>query len=186
VFYRTDILKKIREAEVIEEPFPHMEIPDFLNVETDINAEYLPIEQVRGTKGYPERFVAKAPQIGLKNVWVRAALTNKFGVDGNIDETLLIRDKAGYKIGPHTDSPKRSLSMIVYLDDGEGTSLYVPNDPNFKCPQGIHYPFDNFTRVKTVSGKNTAFIFAKSDISFHGVEPTATDRHVLLYDVRHS
>jgi FkbM family methyltransferase len=186
VFYRTDILRKIREAEVIEEPFPHLAIPDFLDTEIDAEAEYTSLEEARGTKGYPERFVAKAPQIGLKNVWVRAALTDKFGVDGNIDETLLIRDKAGYKIGPHTDSPKRSLSMIVYLDDGEGTSLYTPNDPKFKCMKGTHYPFDNFTRAKTVSGKNTAFVFAKSDISFHGVEPTTKDRQVLLYDVRHS
>jgi len=112
----------------------------------------------------------------------------RFGVDA-----LVVRDLTNYSIGPHTDAPHRLLSLLFYCPDNGsrshlGTSLYVPNNPDFRCEGGPHYPFAGFTRVKTMEYRpNTLFAFFKTDRSFHGVAPIAdasVQRDVLLYDIR--
>ena len=68
-----------------------------------------------------------------------------------------------------------------------GTSIYRPRSP-FTCDGGPHYPFDPFERIKTTRfAPNTLFMFVKSDISFHGVEPISdpgVERDLLLYSIR--
>ena len=104
-------------------------------------------------------------------------------------DRLLVKDLKGYKIGPHTDSPQRIVSMLFYLpkDDSlkhTGTSIYVPRIP-YKCEGGPHYEFKDFYRVKTVDFKpNSALVFVKGDKSFHGVEMLDEDmeRDVILVD----
>lgn len=106
-------------------------------------------------------------------------------------ETRLIRDHEGYKIGPHTDSPHKIVSLLFYLpatDDYAdfGTSVYVPNDPSFKCAGGPHYPFEPFDKVTTAPYRaNSCFGFWKTDRSFHGVEPLTVEfnRDILLYNI---
>lgn len=103
----------------------------------------------------------------------------------------LIRDGQGYFIGPHTDAKWKLVSLLFYLPfDGwharHGTALYVPRDPDFRCPGGPHHKFDAFQRVATAPFvPNTCVGFVKSDISFHGVEPINDDfqRDVLLYNL---
>ena len=69
-------------------------------------------------------------------------------------ETQLIRHQAGYFLGPHTDLSTKLVVLLFYLapDDNHqhlGTSLYRPKEPGFSCPNSIHYPFEDFVKVKT-------------------------------------
>jgi FkbM family methyltransferase len=180
--------KAIANAQVVHDPFPHLYIKDALPEDAfqlliDPSREYTPIEQSRNVKGYPQRFTAQCPLTlpGLKQI-----LCDKFGVSGDFtDETLLIRDLPGYKIGPHTDSPVKVISALFYLNGQEGTSLYTPKNKEFRCKGGPHYSFDEFEKVGTMQfTPNSMFAFLKTDNSFHGVEPTSHQRDVMLFDVR--
>jgi hypothetical protein len=92
-------------------------------------------------------------------------------------ESQLIRHRAGYFLGPHSDLHTKLAVLLVYLAPDEsgahlGTSLYRPREPGFGCPNSTHYPFEDFDRVKTAPYKpNSLLAFLRSDISFHGVEP---------------
>lgn len=108
-------------------------------------------------------------------------------------DSLIVRDLTNYNIGPHTDSPKRLLSMLFYCPPDAahkhlGTSIYVPREAGFRCKGGLKYPHELFQVVKTMEYKpNTLFAFIKNDRSFHGVEPIEDPnvlRDILLYDVR--
>lgn len=107
-------------------------------------------------------------------------------------EALLVQDITNYKLGPHTDADRKVVTMLFYLPADEsqkhmGTSIYLPNDPDFRCPGGPHYPRDGFARLHTNPFlPNSMFAFFKTDNSFHGVEPVGdpgTKRWLLLYDI---
>lgn len=190
------VLQKIEDAEIIKNPFPHLLIRDILpkqDYEELINTlpksiDYLPLE-TRGTKGYPERSYHTAPPMlsWMTRGKLRDALDRKFGLTpSSSDEILLLRDRQGYKIPPHTDTPAKAVTMLVYLDvDHHGTTLYKPKKKGFTDPEGMHHPFEQFTAVKTASASlNSALIFARTDTSFHGVPPYPGpgERNILLYD----
>jgi len=182
----------------------------------------IPIEKARGLKGYDERFVLDIGNIdnaGLpedKLAFWRAVhewlvIKGNFGTlifqkfkpfieqrfAGRTDiefysEALLVQDITNYKLGPHTDAPRKVVTMLFYLPADEsqkhmGTSLYLPNDPNFTCPGGPHYPREHFSRLHTNPFlPNSMFAFFKTNNSFHGVEPVGdpgTKRWLLLYDI---
>lgn len=92
-------------------------------------------------------------------------------------EPQLIRHRAGYFLGPHSDLYTKIAVLLFYLapDDSAahlGTSLYRPKDAAFTCPNSTHHPFEDFIRVKTAPYKpNSLLAFLRSDVSFHGVEP---------------
>ena len=92
-------------------------------------------------------------------------------------EPQLIRHRAGYFLGPHSDLYTKIAVLLLYLAPDEsgahlGTSLYRPKDPGFTCHNSTHYRFEDFIRVKTAPYKpNSLLAFLRSDISFHGVEP---------------
>jgi len=92
-------------------------------------------------------------------------------------ESQLIRHRAGYFLGPHSDLFTKLVVLLIYLAPDEsaahlGTSLYHPKDPNFTCPNSTHYPFSDFVKVKTAPYKpNSLLAFFRSDVSFHGLEP---------------
>jgi hypothetical protein len=92
-------------------------------------------------------------------------------------ESQLIRHRAGYFLGPHSDLYTKLVVLLIYLpvDNSAahlGTSLYRPKDPGFSCANSTHYPFADFIKVKTVPYKpNSVLAFLRSDVSFHGVEP---------------
>lgn len=179
-----------------------------------------PIEQVRPVKGYKERFVlgfedkhlATLPE-PKRRFWIdfrgwlsggmfSSLVLEKFQpfieerfsgqtVQFN-DEMLLVQDISNYKLGPHTDSQRKVVTMLFYLPPDEsqkhlGTSIYVPNDLEFRCPGGPHHERERFSLLHTVPFMpNSMFAFAKTDNSFHGVEPVAdpdTRRWLLLYDI---
>jgi hypothetical protein len=109
------------------------------------------------------------------------------------NEILLVDDHAHYALGPHSDSPKKALTLLFYLaedlsQEHLGTSIYVPKQAGFTCNGGPHYPFDRFERMYTVPFRpNTLFGFVKTANSFHGVEPIPAGeprrRRLMLYDI---
>ena len=123
-------------------------------------------------------------------------LQRRFGDLGKVafsDEVLIVRDSSAYSLGPHTDARHKVLSFLFYLpaDDSMahlGTSIYMPNDPRFRCEGGPHHDFGNFRRMHTMPYvPNTLFAFMKTSNSFHGVEPIreqAIRRDLMLYDIR--
>ena len=108
---------------------------------------------------------------------LRARLGEKRSWPSVSVESQLIRHRAGYFLGPHSDLHTKLVVLLVYLAPDAtachlGTSLYRPRDPNFTCPNSVHYPFEDFVRVKTAPYKpNSLLAFLRSDVSFHGVEP---------------
>lgn len=120
--------------------------------------------------------------------------------DGKIKvarDIRLIRDSRDYKIGPHTDASWKLISLLFYLprDDSMreyGTSIFLANDPDFRCKGGPHYKFEETDRSPGFTEfwrapfmPNTCLGFWKTDHSFHGVYPIPEEvrRDVLLYNV---
>ncbi|MCW5575847.1 MAG: hypothetical protein KIT13_07095 [Burkholderiales bacterium] len=180
-----------------------------------------PIEEVRAVKGYKERFVLGLNDRDLAALpadkrafwsefagWLvgsnfRSLVLRKFqsyidqrfagqsGVEV-YDEALLVQDVTNYKLGPHTDAPRKVVTMLFYLppDDSQkhlGTSMYLPDDPAFTCQGGPHHDRGKFALLHTNPFlPNSLFAFFKTDNSFHGVEPVADPdcrRWLLLYDI---
>ena len=105
-------------------------------------------------------------------------------------ESQFIRHRPGYFLGPHSDLYTKLVVLLIYLAPDNsaehlGTSLYRPKDPTFTCSDSKHYPFDDFTRVKTAPyRRNSLLAFMRSDVSFHGLEPLSTaGRDVIQYVV---
>lgn len=91
-------------------------------------------------------------------------------------ESQLIRHRAGYFLGPHSDLYTKLVVLLVYLAPDRnaehlGTALYRPKDPKFSCPNSTHYPFEDFVRIKTAPYRpNSLLAFFRSDVSFHGLD----------------
>jgi len=199
------VVEKFSQAEVLTEPFPYIYIENvfpseiYQKMREHMPENYVEIAKSRGTKGYPKRFTAVPEALVWKDVYrdlvagrLKKKLCDRFGVDqqGLTDEVLLIRDKAGYSIGPHTDSKAKVITVLFYLpaDEsliGAGTSIYTPKKAGVTCEGGPHHNKKHFDIFKTMPFKpNSCFAFLKTDNSFHGVEPCEGTRDVLLYDVR--
>jgi len=108
-------------------------------------------------------------------------------------EIFLMRDLESYKLGPHTDSPSKVVSVLFYLPvNGSrpdlGTTLYTPKDPNFVCKGGPHYDAAAFDQITTIPYRpNTMLAFPKTTTCFHGVEPVAgagSRRDIMLFDLK--
>jgi FkbM family methyltransferase len=194
----------IANARIIAEPFPHMVVEGLFpaDVFRDIaaslppDAAYASLEAARGTKGYPQRYVhgmddepLSALSRLLRQGWLKSLLCAKFGILPDCsDEAVLLRDFAGYRIGPHCDTPAKIVTALIYLRDASaGTTLYEPKDKTAPRELGRHYPFAEFEPVATVPAKaNSALIFLNGPQAFHGVEPFEGPgtRDILLYDLR--
>ena len=182
----------------------------------------LPIEEARPVKGYKERFVLEISNPKYQDMlppdkrdfWKQLAgwlcsgrfaglALHKFqpliqqrfqnGPPPEFyNEAILVEDITKYSLGPHTDAPRKVITMLFYLprdlsQSHLGTSIYLPKDPSFRCPGGPHHKFEGFERLHTMPfTPNSLFVFVKSDNSFHGVEPVTdpdTRRWLLLYDI---
>lgn len=189
------------------EPYPYMVFKNVFNEEIYRNVvntlphlEYKSLEEARGTKGYPERFIATidigqehglGSYIGGEINRIVDELCTSFGLIRNtLDvDVFFIKDKPGYKIGVHRDRLDKVVSALIYLpkdnsDKHAGTTIYKPKKEGFTCPIGKHYGFDEFEKVLTVPYEpNTMFAFLNTDHSFHGVEPCSVERNLLLINL---
>jgi len=89
---------------------------------------------------------------------------------------MLVKDRAGYQIGPHTDLPARLVSLLFYLPpnsdiEARGTSVYIPKDRGFSSDGSVHHDRRDFDLVETVPFRmNSVVFFPRTERSFHGVE----------------
>lgn len=191
-------------------PFPHIYVPEvfpwgyYRSMLDSLppDADYCP-----GASDYNGRRFADPDNVDIFSVlrepfWMQIAarpfapwISKRFPQGFNPSMDLrLVRDQKNYAIGPHTDAPWKVLSFLFYLPEDAslyqyGTSIYLPNDPAFRCPGGPHHPFDQFTRIHTAPFlPNTLLAFFKTDYSFHGVEPITIpcQRDVLLWNLYES
>lgn len=203
------VLQQISRTAVRNTPYDHMYVenlfpaPFYEQMLRNLPAKelYRSLGEARHTD-YPDRFVCDlqassfwaALEARLRAGGLRFLLGLKFRKEYHgQDECLLMRDRAGYKIGPHTDTPAKAATMLVYLPSDlslidYGTSVYEPIKPGFEDPEGRHRSPDEFKEVwRAPFAPNSAFIFARTNNSFHGVssfDVVGKERNILLYDIR--
>jgi hypothetical protein len=124
-----------------------------------------------------------------------AGIRARFGAEARLEtsvEARFVRDMTEYSIKPHTDTPKKLVSLLFYLPADErlqalGTSVYVPKDKAFRCDGTKRHPFEQFNKVMTAGFlPNSLFGFLKTDQAFHGVEvikQPEIERNLLLYNI---
>lgn len=152
----------------------------------------------RGSGDFWERFHAWMRADALPRLLLhrfRDAMRARYGEDVEVrlsSEARLVRDFTHYDIAPHTDTPRKLVSLLFYLpvDDSLrhlGTSLYVPRDPARRCEGTRHHDFADFLKVATAQFRpNSLLAFFKTDLAFHGVEPITdqgVERNLLLYNL---
>ena len=120
-----------------------------------------------------EKFVFSFMKYCKEPIFDRFKIKNLKDLKINI-RMELIRDSGGYMIAPHTDSPSKILTFLIYLPETDenvemGTSLYEPKNSDFISDKATQYDFRLFNEVKKMPfKKNFAFGFVKNNKSFHG------------------
>jgi hypothetical protein len=124
-----------------------------------------------------------------------STITARFGAGNEFrvsQDARLMRDLTNYALGPHTDTPRKLVSLLFYLPRDEklrhlGTSIFEPVDPDFTCDGTQHHDFAGFRMVYTAPFRpNSLFAFCKTDKAFHGVLPVGDaniERDVLQYNI---
>lgn len=106
-------------------------------------------------------------------------------------ELLIMNDTTGFDLQPHTDSPRKILSMLFYLPKSNiekkyGTSIYLPKKTGFEDRGIQHLDRNDFNLLYTFPYvKNSVFGFLKTNNSFHGVEKIqdTNERWLFAYDI---
>ncbi len=92
-------------------------------------------------------------------------------------DAVLVEDHTTHSMGPHTDHPRKAVTLLFYLPSDQsqshmGTSIFVPKDRTFECSGLAHHSLDQFDQVCDFPFvPNALFMFAKTGNSFHGVAP---------------
>jgi len=118
--------------------------------------------------------------------YARARFGAKLGeasfVDDHLLGTMLLnRHDPDYFLGPHTDRYEKVFTALFYFPeraglDALGTSLYRPREPGFSCKGVAHHDPAGFELRETLPYRpNSALIFARTDVMFHGVHPLTAD-----------
>ena len=185
-------------------PDLYPEQPGFMNYKERFAIDFTKIESINKIEKNKQDFWNAIGELFMKGEFANFLRTKfqhyldmRFKLISNLsfqNECLLINDKKNYSLGPHTDSPKKVISLLIYLPKDmkqkqNGTSLYIPKDPNFisNNKEYGHFSYEQFHKVITMPFvPNSAFCFIKTNNSFHGVEKMVmeeTDRWLLLFDI---
>jgi len=90
---------------------------------------------------------------------------------------MLNRHEPDYSLGPHTDLRSKMATCLLYMPERAGlehlgTTLYVPKQKGFTSDGARHLDPADFNAVGVLPfAPNTAVLFARTDRTFHGVEP---------------
>lgn len=100
---------------------------------------------------------------------------------------LMVEDRTGYALLPHTDVPHKAVTLLIYLaeegDDPDlGTEIYIPA-PGVSLSGGFpmrgRFRRSPFLRVATAAYRpNGALMFPPSARSFHGVKEVVGENRV--------
>lgn len=201
--------KAIGSARVSLDPWPHVVVenifPDELYQDmvnnfpqrkslptlshTTLNRFVYWLEDDTGLRPEVSDFWHKFREETFDALW--SSLEEKFMVTGRSIGAELLHDVTGYALGPHTDTPNKLITSLVYMpvfndmkrEIRQGTVLYHCDTPD---PRGRgHKPDDPaYKEVKIVPYvANTMFAFVRSDVSFHGVRQTPIERRLFAFDV---
>lgn len=195
-------IDRLMAADVKHAPYQHVYLTRaFPQQYYDLMLEELPPDEAYTDRTFENR--AMVQTIALGSFWkdLTVWLTNRDVILTILDtfslkpatlkvDVRLVRDSVGYKIKPHTDIKSKLLSLLFYLAPDEqhangGTTIMVPKDRSFTSDGLSRYPFEDFEPVYTAPFMpNTMLGFPRSNVSFHGVEPTRIPkRDVLLLNL---
>lgn len=199
----TKLAARIASAIVHTEPFPHICESGFLSIldygmlrawfDAIPEREFHTLRELgrAGPKYSDRRRVVELPTAGTAPL--AEAIAKKFHVPIPVAwklDFLAVRDAPGFELGPHTDTQKKLFTVLIYLAPDArrpdlGTAFYKPKDPALKCDGTVHHEREAFERVKIAPyAPNTLIAFARTDRSFHGVEPADVERRLLIFDVK--
>ena len=207
--FPNDFYSKIQEnlpnnSSMTSLPDLYPEQPGFMNYKERFAIDFKKIESINKIEKHKQDFWKAIGELFMKGELTNFLRTKfqhyldmRFKLISDLSfqsECLLINDKKNYSLGPHTDSPKKVISLLIYLPKDmkqmqNGTSLYIPKDPNFisNNKEYGHFSHEEFHKVMTMPFlPNSAFCFIKTNNSFHGVEKMVmeeTDRWLLLFDI---
>lgn len=173
----------IRNAPVRRYPFPHFVVEDVFPLDFfhRLRDEFDGAIDFKAKDDNPNRFYGQSAVISLQAPNLAKAVLAKFNdeiVALNLPQpTTLgviaraVRDNESYVLAPYTDDAVKMISVLFYMDDGEGTSLYLPKDRTLTSTGDAKHKRVDFDLIYTVPRKpNSALGFVKSDRSWHGVE----------------
>ena len=112
-------------------------------------------------------------------------------VERNVFEinTIIIRDRKGYELLPHTDSKKKLWTSILYLFDydkklGGSTDILIPKNKKLVDDYGNKkFSWDLFTTYTKIEPKiNRLLFFERTNKSFHGVKTSNTFRSMIIFN----
>lgn len=88
------------------------------------------------------------------------------------DDVRFVYDTGGYHKYPHTDHPKKIMSILIYMSYSRcGTVIVKPKQRDFSDSEGDHYPFENFDQIFDPPFIPNALIaFPRTNTSFHCVD----------------
>jgi hypothetical protein len=111
-----------------------------------------------------------------------ALLDDPSFVEERLAGTMILNaHEPGYYLGPHSDRGEKVFTVLLYFPEHEGldrlgTTLYRPLRRGFTCDGRAHYDPAEFEPIATMPYRpNSAFIFARTDVMFHGVEALSAD-----------
>jgi hypothetical protein len=103
-------------------------------------------------------------------------------IDERVRGTMILNQHdADYFLGPHTDRGEKLFTCVFYFPEREGlehlgTTLYEPLEAGFTCPGTAHHDPARFRRGETMPYRaNSALVFARTDVMFHGVHALTAD-----------
>ncbi|MDC3141169.1 2OG-Fe(II) oxygenase [Alphaproteobacteria bacterium] len=103
--------------------------------------------------------------------------------------TIIIRDRKGYELLPHTDSKKKLWTSILYLFDydyklGGSTDILISKNKKLVDDLGNKkFSWDLFTTYKKIEPKiNRLLFFERTNKSFHGVKRSDIHRLMIIFN----
>ncbi len=155
------VVRRVGWASTHLRPFPYFLVFNVLPLSLfdRLNAEYpkdLEGMKVDDTTPYRYWLRTDTTERFRAHTGLVSEIGQKLGINGKVGvEARLARDLPEYTVAPHTDTIGKAASVLFYLGGEGGTSLYNPD----------------LSKVTTLPHEpNSAFGFARTNQSFHGVE----------------
>ena len=201
MYWKTDILEKIKDIKIDEYPYPNFILDDMFPQEIykeiienlPKNDKYKKLDYKRDVidlkKIHFDNNVLQEVSQFLISDELMEALTEKYkeymGERYQLKNNfymrgLLVRDQNGYSIKPHTDDCKKIITFLIYLPKDNsmsmhGTNVHISKEGLISW-ESIRVPFDKFEIYKKAEFiPNRMFCFLKTNNSWHSVSKINND-----------
>jgi len=189
------VLQKIKDAEIISEPYPHILIDKIFpeNFYKEIQEKIPKIEEYSLKSKYPGRKTLTLESLdnldkGKREMWEQITnwiksekfakvLLNKFSINKNGHSNFFLhKDLEDFEVKPHTDLRSKLVTYLFYLPKdasmpGLGTDILIPRKDKEVHMTTEHQSWENFEIVKSSQYiPNSFFCFTPNENSFHAVK----------------